>query len=180
MGDEAAFLRARDHATSRFKGTTDVGDAEFVMRAGLLQPVDNTSAAALEPYAQVVERVVAGAGPIQEGVYTPASWDAMLLGLLEYRRGDYTKALEDCQRSLDACPYLAIPAATDRVIRAMAFHKLGDDASARSELDGARSLVQNGLNIGFDKWNWHEWVFVRLLLQEADGLIQQAPLPERQ
>ena len=73
-----------------------------------------------------------------------------------------------------------MPAAEDRVIRAMSFHKLGDDASARSELDGARRLVQSGLNIGFDKWNWSWWVYFRLLLQEAEGLIPPAPLPEPQ
>ena len=72
---------------------------------------------------------------------------------------------------------MAMPAATDRVIRAMCFSKLGDDASARSELDGAKSLVQSGLNIGYDRWNWPAWVFVRLLLREADGLISQPPLP---
>jgi hypothetical protein len=49
---------------------------------------------------------------------------------------------------------------------------------ARSELAGARSLIQSGLDIGFDKWNWSAWAFVRLLLQEADGLIPPAPLAE--
>jgi hypothetical protein len=62
----------------------------------------------------------------------------------------------------------------------MSSHQLGDDATARSELDRARSLAQSGLNWGFDKWNWGEWVFVRLLLQEAESMIPQAPLPEPQ
>ena len=141
------------------------------MQAGLLRPLDNTSAAALEPFVQFLERAVASAEPLKEGTYVPASWDLTLLGLFEYRRGNYAKALDCCQRSLVTCTYLAMPAATDRVIRAMCFSKLGDDASARSELDGAKSLVQSGLNIGYDRWNWPAWVFVRLLLQEADGLI---------
>jgi tetratricopeptide (TPR) repeat protein len=180
VGDEAGFLRARNPSISRFKGTTDAGNAECVMQAGLLRPVDNTSAAALEPYAQVLERAVAGAGQLKEGTATPAAFHLTLLGLFAYRRGDYAEALEDCQRSLVASTYLPMPSATDRVIRAMSFHKLGDDASARSELDGARSVVQSGLNIGYDRWNWPEWVFVRLLLQEADGMIPQAPHPEPQ
>jgi hypothetical protein len=69
-----------------------------------------------------------------------------------------------------------MPAAANKIILAMSFHQLGDNASARSELDGAKSLVQNGLNPGFDSWNWSAWVLVRLLLEEADGLIPQAPL----
>jgi hypothetical protein len=102
----------------------------------------------------------------------------MLLGLLEYRRGNYAKAMDYCRHSLVSCTYVAMLAATDRVILAMSFHKLGEDAAARSELDKASALIQRGLDCGFDSWNWREWVYVRLLLQEADGLIPQAPPPE--
>jgi hypothetical protein len=35
-----------------------------------------------------------------------------------------------------------------------------------------------GMNRGFDKWHWNEWVFARLLLEEAESLIPQAPLPK--
>jgi hypothetical protein len=103
-----------------------------------------------------------------------------LLGLLEYRRGNYAKAVDLCRRSLESCTYVNMPTATDRVVIAMSFHKLGDGATARSELGTAGSFVQRGLDRNFDSWNWREWVFARLLLQEADGLIRQAPLPERQ
>src|SRR5208283_4468127 len=150
LGDEQGFLSLREEAISRFKGTTDAADAEYVLQAGLLRPVDNTSATALEPYAQVLERAVASAGQLKEGTATPAAFHLTLLGLFAYRRGDYAEALEDCQRSLTACTHLAAPSAMDRVIRAMSFHTLGDDAAARSELDTTRSLVQGGLNIGFD------------------------------
>ena len=180
LGDEAGFVRVRDQAIRRFNGTTEAWGYESVMQAGLLRPLDGTSAAALEPFGQFLERAVASAGPLKEGTYVPASWDLTLLGLFEYRRGNYAKALDDCQRSLVTSTYLAMPAATDRVIRAMCFSKLGDNASARSELDGAKSLVQSGLNIGYDRWSWPAWVFVRLLLQEADSLIPQAPPPEPQ
>ena len=178
LGDEAGFFRVRDQAISRFNGTTEAEGYKNVMQAGLLRPLDSASAAALEPFAQFLERAVASAEPLKEETFVPASWDLVLLGLFECRRGNYAKALDYCQRSLVSCTYMAMPAATDRVIRAMCFSKLGDDARARSELDGAKSLVQGGLNIGHDRWNWPAWVFVRLLLQETDGLIRQAPPPE--
>lgn len=177
LSDESGFVRVRDEAISRFNGTTEPWGYESVTHAGLLRPLDSTSAAALEPFVQFLERAVASAGPLKEGRFVPASWDLALLGLFEYRRGNYAEALDCCQRSLVTCTYMAMPAATDRVIRAMCFSKLGDEASARSELDGAKSLVQSGLNIGYDRWNWPAWVFVRFLLREADGLISQAPLP---
>ncbi|HWW01157.1 MAG TPA: serine/threonine-protein kinase [Candidatus Acidoferrum sp.] len=178
LGDEPGFLRVRDRTITRFNGTTEPWGYENVMQAGLLRPFDNTSVAALEPIVQFLERAVASAEPLKEGTYVPASWDLTLLGLFEYRRGNYAKALNNCQRSLVTCTYLAMPAATDRVIRALCFSRLGDDASARSELDGAKSLVQSGLNIGYDRWNWPAWAFVRLLLQETDSMIPQAPPPE--
>jgi len=180
LGDESGFFRIRDQALSRFNGTTEAWGYENVMQAGLLRPLDSASAAALKPFAQFLERAVASAGPLKEGTYVPASWDLTLLGLFEYRRGDYAKALDDCQRSLVTCTYMAMPAATDRVIRALCYSKLGDNASASSELDGAKSLVQSGLNIGYDRWSWPAWVFARLLLQEADSMIPQAPPPEPQ
>jgi tetratricopeptide (TPR) repeat protein len=180
LGDESVFFRVRDQAISRFNGTTEAWGYESVMQASLLRPLDNTSATALEPFVQFLERAVASAEPLKEGTYVPASWDLTLLGLFEYRRGNYDKALDCCQRSLATCTYMAMPAATDRVIRAMCYSKLGDNASARSELDGAKSLIQSGLNIGYDRWSWPAWVFARLLLQEADSMIPQAPPPEPQ
>ena len=173
LGDESGFVRVRDQAISRFNGTKEEWGHENVMQLSLLRPLDSTSAAALEPFVQFLERAVASAGPLKEGIYVPASYDLTLLGLYEYRRGNYAKALDNCQRSLVTCTYLAMPAAADRVIRAMCFAQLGDDASARAELDGAKSLVQNGLNTGYDRWNWTAWVFLRLLLDEADGVIPQ-------
>ena len=176
LGDESGFFRLGDEAVSRFHGITDKGGHENVMQVSLLRPVESTSAAALEPFVQFLERAVASAGPLKEGTFVPASWDLVLLGLFEYRLGNYAKALDCCQRSLVTCTYMAMPAAADRVIRAMCFAKLADEASAHSELDGAKSLVQSGLNIGYDRWNWPAWIFVRLLIEEADALIPQRAL----
>ena len=176
LGDETSLARLRDAALSRFKGSSDETTAQSVMKIGLLRPTGDTPAASLEPFVQVLSRAVAGAGQSQEKAFG-ASWDSMLLGLFEYRRGNYAKVLDLCRRSLDLCTYVNIPTAPDRVVLAMSFHQLGDDASARSELDRAKSFVQRGLIWGFDRWNWRDWVFARLLLQEADGLIPQAPPP---
>jgi hypothetical protein len=85
--------------------------------------------------------------------------------------------MEWCRRSLDTSTFMPLPTVMDRVILAMSFHKLGDAAAAHSELGQAKSVVMGGMNRGFDKWHWHEWVFARLLLQEAEGLIPQPPLP---
>jgi hypothetical protein len=42
-----------------------------------------------------------------------------------------------------------------------------------------RAEMINGFSfdLEFDMWHWRDWVLVRLLLREADGLISQPPLP---
>src|SRR4029077_19638191 len=79
LGDESGFFRVRDQAISRFNGTTEPWGYENVVQAGLLQPPDSPSAAALEPFVQFLERAVASAGPLKEGEFVPASWDLALL-----------------------------------------------------------------------------------------------------
>jgi hypothetical protein len=68
LGDESDFARARDQAISGLKNTTDVGSAEYVMKIALIRPASDVSASALEPFVQVLQRALASAGPIQEGV----------------------------------------------------------------------------------------------------------------
>ena len=174
QGDEAGFSRLRDQALTRFKGATDAWTAEYVMKTVLLRPAGDSITAAVEPFAQVLGFSASSANSIKAGTTTPSSMDNMLFGLLEYRRGNYAGALDWCQRSLDAPNFIALPAATDRIIRAMSFHRLGNDAAARSELGQASSLVQGGFNIGFDQWNWREWATYHLMFREAEAMMPQA------
>jgi hypothetical protein len=147
------------------------------MKMALLLPTDDASASELQPFAAVLGHAVASAGPIKEGTTTAAGWNLMLLGLFDYRRGHYTNAIEWCHQSLNTSTYIAMPTVTDRAILAMSFHKLGDDSAARREFERATGLVEGGLNLGIDTWHWRDWVFARLLLQEAEALIPQAAVP---
>lgn len=176
LGDESGFAQLRDTVLSRFKGTANEETAQNVMTIALLLPAGGTAIPGLEPYVDILERAIAKAGQRQQQFFDAP--DLMLLGLLEYRRCNYVKAMELCRRSLELCPYVTIPTVLDRLVLAMSFHQLGDDAAARSELQRARSLAQSGLIWDFDKWHWREWVFVRLLLREAGRLISDTPLPE--
>lgn len=178
LKDEPRFFLLRDQAIRRFSGATDAGTAQYVMEISLLRTTGDNPVPMLAPFVKVLERDFASVDPGKEGAAPDSPWDSMCLGLLEYRRGNYAKAVEWCRRSLVASTYVALPAAMDWIIRAMSFHKLGDDASAHTELGKARTLFQCGLDHGYDKWHWREWVYSRLLLQEADGLIPQAPPPE--
>ena len=175
LGDETGFARLREASLSRFKGTTNEATAQYAVEIGLLLPTGDSTLASLEPLVELLSRAVAPTGSITDP--PRAREDLMCLGLFEYRRGNYAKAVDRCRRSLDSVN-LAVPAVQDEAILAMSLHKLGEDTTARAELDKARRLAQRGLNSGVDSWRWRDWVFARLLLQEADGLIAQAQLPE--
>ena len=102
----------------------------------------------------------------------------MVLGLYEYRRGNYTKAISWAQRSLDTTPGTALPSATDHLIMAMSLHKVGGVSAARLQLKQTENLLQSGFDLFNDFWGWRDWVYVRLLLLEAKALIpEEAPPP---
>jgi hypothetical protein len=135
-----------------------------------MQPLDDRISASLEPIAALLARTLATGG--NETVSYP-----ILLGLLEYRRGHFTKAIEWVGRSLPKVSNVAQPHALDRVILGMSLNQLGNRSAARLELEHAKNLIETGFDLEFDMWHWRDWVLVRLLMREADGLISQPPLP---
>jgi hypothetical protein len=179
LRDQAGFLRLRDSALRQFKNTTNEVAAQRVMKMALLLPSPEIPPATLEPFTQVLKRGVAAAEPIKEGTFSPATWDLVLLGLLEYRRGYNPKAVDLCCHGLVTCSGISIPALHYRAVLAMCRYKLGDKAAARIDREIATNIVQRGLDAGVDSWNWTDWVFARLLLQEAGSLIPQSPLPPK-
>jgi serine/threonine protein kinase len=169
LGDRNGHLRLCEEMASRFKDP-DERTAERALTVGLMQSVDDRTAVRLEPFAALLARTLVN------GNETPSY--PILLGLLEYRRGHYTKAMEWVHQSLPKVPNVALPSAMDRVILAMCLHQLGNPSAAALELEQARNLIETGFDLEFDMWHWRDWVLVRLLLREANALIPQAPLPE--
>jgi serine/threonine protein kinase len=178
LGDESGFARLRETTLNRFKGTTNEATAQYALETVLLRPADDSTTAGLEPLVQVLDRAMTPAGSITDR--GRAGWNLMCLGLFEYRRGNYAKAVDSCRRSLEDSTYVALPTIQSEAILAMSLHQLGDDTTARSEIDKVKPLGQRGLNRGLDSWRWRDWVFARLLLQEAEGLIAPTPPAEPQ
>jgi len=169
LGDENGYLRLREEMASRFRDP-DERTAERALEVGLIRLLDDRTTALLEPFAARLTRTLASGNEIPSY--------PILLGLLEYRRGDYAKAMEWANRSLPNVPYVALPNAMDRVILAMSLHQLGNRSAAALEMAHAKNLIATGFDLEFDMWHWRDWVLVRLLLREANALIPQAPLPE--
>jgi hypothetical protein len=131
--------------------------------------------AALAPLAEVAARPFASADGSAEIIGSQEAWRAISLGLLEYRRGHYAKAIEWSRRSLTCRNDMPVRTATARVILAMSLRQDGEPETARSELEQARNILESGLDAGLKHARsdglWFDWVFARVLLHEASELL---------
>jgi len=170
LGDEKTFLRLREEMVTRFKDADEVAPWRC-LEAGLLRPIDDRVAATFNNFATGL----AGWTRKETNDY----WGLMLLSLHSYRHGDYTGAMDLASQSLARLRDGAqIPKAELSIILALSLNQLGNRSAALSELDRAESVIRTGFDLDFDVWHWRHWVLVRLLLQEARGLIPQSPPPQ--
>jgi hypothetical protein len=100
------------------------------------------------------------------------------LALLEYRRGEYARATEWCQQCLASPDKNAARSATARVILAEC-NRRSDEA--RYQLGLGRDLIEGRFRImtendrgGREQGFWFDWVFARILLNEANVLIEKS------
>ena len=178
LGDMAGYERFRQAIIAH------VADAVYpftdrIIKISLLLPADEKMLKALEPLAEEEAKSFTTNVNADGDVFL-AAWRSVSLGLMEYRRGDYTKAAAWCRRCLDYSEYNAPRAATARVILAMACQQLGQPDEARSELAQGRKIIedkfQSGLNRGTGVQGfWFDWLFGRILLGEATALIEGTP-----
>jgi hypothetical protein len=171
LGDIDGYERFRKAAISRFAGT-QFPVADRIVKICLLLPADKKVMDSLNPLTQVTEKSFTDADAA--GDIFRASWRAVSLALLEYRRGDYAGAVDWSRRCLAYPEYNAPRSATARIILAMSLQHLQQTDEARSELAKGRDAVEtkfeNALDRGIaEQGFWFDWVFARILLREAGG-----------
>jgi serine/threonine protein kinase len=171
LGDIDGYERFRQAAISRFAGT-QFPVADRIVKICLLLPADKKVMDSLNPLTQVTEKSFTDADAA--GDIFRASWRAVSLALLEYRRGDYAGAVDWSRRCLAYPENNAPRSATARIILAMSLQHLQQTDEARSELAKGRDAVEtkfeNALDRGIaEQGFWFDWVFARILLREAGG-----------
>jgi hypothetical protein len=170
LDDQNAYLRLRQEMTSRFKDL-DEKTAERVIQVSVMRTLDDQTAARLETLAAVLRRAFLKQPTRNHTEYSQR------LALYEYRRGNYLDAMDSARRSVADVRDVALPNAMEHVISAMSLQRIGNRSAAHLELERAKNLIETGFDLEFDMWHWRQWVFVRLLLQEARGSIPQPPPP---
>jgi serine/threonine protein kinase len=169
-GDKADYERFRRPLVNRFKdATNDAAGAEFWCMISLLTPADDKLLTDLGPlYDMAAKRQNYTDGNVQ----FQKSDNYLRLALVDYRRGDYSKADELIQHcvSVRTEPQHLPTALT---LRAMIHHQLHRDEEALSELASARQAIDPIMRSGpGPKSGVYEWYVADIFLREAQALIQ--------
>jgi len=179
LGDTNQYEHFRQAALARF-GEAAYPFADRILKVSLLEPVNSQLEKALEPLSSAATSSFATNAGVSDDIFL-AAWQSVSLGLLEYRRGNYAKAAEWCQRCLDYPEYNAPRTATAHVILAMASQRMNEPDKAQSELAVGRDLITSKFKNGVDRGNgvqgfWFDWVFARILLREGEALVDKTSL----
>ena len=152
-------------------GTTTNGDAAGrMLKTCLLLPPDERLMERLQPLVEPAETFLYSWSPAW------SAWPPIPVGLWQYRTGNYEKALERCRQYINEDGANSANA-TIRIIMAMSLHQIGQADDARIQLAKARNTIDQKFKTGLEHGNagqgmWYDWVFARILLREAEALIE--------
>jgi len=152
-------------------GTTTNGDAAGrILKVCLLLPPDQGLLQQLKPMADANEKFVNGIDP-----KTLNSWAAISPALWRYRAGDYEKAVNYCNGTLNPNDKVSAQHATFRLILAMSCFQTGKTNEAQTQLSLARDTIETKFQRGLDRNHatgfWYDWIFAHVLLHEAIALV---------
>ena len=175
-GDMQGYERFRRAAIARYTGTTDPVFAERTLKICLLLPVDEQLIKSLEPLSEISANSMASAG--QDTIME--AWRCVSLALMAYRQNYTPTAKAWCRRCLSYAEQNPGRMATAHIIQAMSCYQLNETEEAHLELEQGRKFVEAQFAGGLQKGNglegfWYDWLFARILLREAEALIEKAP-----
>jgi serine/threonine protein kinase len=171
-GDIQGYEHFRRAAIARFMGAPDPVFAERTMKISLLLPADAAVMKSLEPFNELSANSMDNTN--QDPIM--AAWRCISLSLMAYREG-YTPTAEMwCARCLEYPENNPARIATAHIIQSMACYQLGESDKSKVELEQGRKLVEAEFAGGLTSGNgglgfWFDWLFARILLHEAEGLM---------
>jgi serine/threonine protein kinase len=175
-GNRQGYERFRRAAIARYTGTTDPVFAERTLKISLLLPADEQLIRSLEPFLKVSSDSMdkAGHDPIME------AWRCVSIALMACRQNYTPTAKVWCSRCLSYAEQNPSRMATAHIIQAIACDQLNEREEARSELAQGRKLVEAEFAGALQEGSgasgfWYDWLFARILLREAGGLIEKPP-----
>jgi serine/threonine protein kinase len=159
-------------ALTRFASTTNGVAAERIVKICLLKTSSLKLMKSLAPLARVAEDAYAMPCTHDKDTAFRAAWESLSLALWEYRQGHYARSADWARRCL-ACPEPnASRTATAHVELALALWQTGQKDEAIKELSLGRESIEGKFKSDLDQGSgeqgfWFDWVFARILLEEA-------------
>lgn len=152
-----------------FRGTTDTAAAHRVIRACLLVPSAEPDLTVLTPLAEMLAASI-----------TSSSEPAIKCGkaLYEYRRGNYSAAVEWAEKSLSQSAPRATLAQAYSIL-AMARFRLGQESLAREAMNQPARTQQSQQPVPTTEGiagDWREWVVADILRRESADLVGESDL----
>ncbi len=174
-GYTQGYERFRRAAIARYAGTTDPVFAERTLKISLLLPGDAQLMKLLEPLSDVAANSMQGQGNPNDIM---AAWRCISLGIMAYRQGNTPTAIAWSKRCLSYADQNPPRMATAHIIQAMSCYQLNEGEEARSELESGRKQVEAEFAGGLQPGNgaigfWYDWLYARILLREAEALIEK-------
>ncbi len=174
--DREAYARFCAESITSFNGVDDPLVAGRVLRNCLLVPASPHLIDALKPLAKCAGETLQNIDFSAKVAGWKTPWRCEVLALWEYRAGNPSAAMVWCNRCLNAVEKVPARDAATEAVLAMCQAKLGKTEDARNELARARSLIQHKfqtpLTLNSTDGAWYDWVFARMLMNEATELIQ--------
>jgi len=177
-GDLNGYERFRQEAIARYAGSKNAF-VDLIIKFSLLLPANQEMMKDLAPQAELVEKTFPADDERHSHDSVSEAWHAVALALFEYRRGDFAKATEWCNRCLGNPQYVAPRSAAAEAILAMSRWQMNQREDALAALVLAGSMAAGKYNAGPDvkvgpEYFWFDWEFARILVRECEEHFLQA------
>jgi eukaryotic-like serine/threonine-protein kinase len=172
-GDTQGYEKFRRAAIARYHDTTNPILAERTLKISLLRAADPDVMKSLEILSNVSAKSMESAG--QDTIME--AWRCVSLGLMAYREGNMPACKMWCEKCLSYPDNNPSRISTAHIIKSMACYRLGEKDNALAEMMAGRDMITTEFDNGLGEGNglegfWYDWLFARILLREAEMLIE--------
>ncbi|MES2475028.1 MAG: serine/threonine-protein kinase [Verrucomicrobiota bacterium] len=174
-GAPGEYETLRKLVVERFSNTANPIVAEQVIKSVLIEPADGHILRKIEPLAELLRESLEGKTRATEAHMI--AWRQFSLALMTLRQGNLKAARARAEQSLITATNSPSRAASNRIVIAMADIREGRVVAARGALEEVREILIQWESEPFrivdsDGYLWINWGIVRILLKEADRMVQ--------
>ncbi len=167
-GERAGYHDLCRRMLQRFANTSSPNDAERTAKACLISGELKDELPEAARLAEFAARKGAKSGD--------HVWFELTAGIADYRESLYSAAARRLAKNRDATKGIEVLNELTSLFEAMSLIKSGDPKRGQQLIEAVAPLVNNRFGHKPDdlSFNWHDWLFARLALQEAQRLLDDA------